>query len=200
MPENNPQIIKPEKPTPQKPEPITDYGHVAMGEEFSKARWTLPPVGIVAIALVAVAIIVGVISWTSRPKPGARGTIDDIGAVATDPNNVMVGVQFSLTNVTDKPFWVKSVSATLVGDNNQEYTDTAASVADFERYFQAFPDLKQHAAAEPIKADTKIPPGGNLRASAIFSFPLSKDAFDKRKSLTITIQPYDQPRAVVITK
>ncbi len=194
-----PPIVPAGAPKP-KPEPITDYAHVSMGEEFSGAKWRLPPMGIVAIALVIVAVVVGVIALTTRPKPGATGSIDDIGAVATDPNNVMVAVQFSMTNVTEKPFWVKSVSAKLQDADGKEYTDTAASVADFDRYFQAFPDLKQHATSEPVKQDTKILASGNLKASAIFSFPVSKDAFDKRKALSVIIQPYDQPKSVVLTK
>ncbi len=183
-----------------KPEPITDYAHVSMGEEFSGAKWRLPPMGVVAIALLVVAVIVGIIAVSTRPKPGATGSIDDVGVAATDPDNVMVAVQFSMTNVTEKPFWVKSVSAKLQDADGREHSDTAASVADFERYFQAFPDLRQHAAGEPVKQDTKIMPGGKLQGSAIFSFPVSRDAFEKRKSLSVVIQPYDQPRAVVLTK
>ena len=202
MAEEKPQIVKPKavKPAPAKPEPATDYAHVPMGEEFSKAKWTLPPIGIVGIALGVVAIIVGIFAFTMRAKPGAAGTIDDVGVVQIDPNSVMVVVQNSLTNVAVKPFWVKNVTAKLQADDGKEYPDTAASIADFERYFQAFPDLKQHASADPLKPDTKIPAGGSLRGSAIFSFPVSREAFDKRKSLAIIIEPYDQPRSVVITK
>ncbi len=201
MAEDKPQAVNPNPVKPRvRPEEATDYAHVPMGEEFSKAKWTLPPVGVVGIALGVIAIVIGIIAFTMRAKPGAAGTIDDVGVAQIDPNSVMVAVQLSLTNIAEKPFWVKNVTAKMQAEDGKEYSDTAASVADFERYFQAFPDLKQHAAADPLKADIKIPRGGSLRGSAIFSFPVSKDSFDKRKSLSITIEPYDQPRSVVVTK
>ncbi len=205
MPDDKPQTAggpvtpQPITPKPAKPEPTTDYAHVPMGEEFSGAKWRLPPAGVVLIALAIVAVIVGIVTFTLRPKPGASGTIDDMGVVATDPNNVMVAMQVTLTNVGGKPFWVKNVTSKLQVDN-QEYSDTAASAVDFERYFQAFPELKQHATAQPLIRDIRIPPGGTVRGALIFSFPVNKDTFDKRKSLSVAVEPYDQPRPVVITK
>ncbi len=199
MAEEKPQAVNPPAAKAAKPAE-TDYAHVPMGEEFSKAKWTLPPAGVVGIALGVIAIVVGIIAFTMRAKPGAAGTIDDVGVVQTDPNDVMVVVDLSLRNIADKPFWVKNVTAKLQAEDGKEYSDTAASVADFERYFQAFPDLKQHASADPLMRDAKIGRGGSLRGSAIFSFPVNKDSFDKRKSLSVTIEPYDQPRSVVITK
>ena len=32
----------------------------------------------------------------------------------------------------------------------------------------------------------------------MFSFPATKEAFDQRKSLAVTIQPYDQPLPIVL--
>ncbi len=205
MPEDKPQTAggpvtpQPITPKPAKPEPTTDYAHVPMGEEFSGAKWRLPPAGVVLIALAIVAVIVAIVTFTLRPKPGASGTIDDVGVAAIDPNSVMIAMQVTLTNVSSRRFWVKAVTATLRVEN-QEYSDTAASAVDFERYLQAFPDLKQHAAAEPLKPNTLIAPGGTLHGTLIFSFPVSKDTFDKRKSLSVSVEPYDQPRPVVMTK
>jgi hypothetical protein len=197
MAENKPSEATAPKPAQTAP---TDYAHVSMSEEFSSSKWTLPPVGVVGIALLAVAVIVGAIAWFTRAKPGAKGAIDDVGVVQLDPNSVMVAVQLSLTNTTDRTFWVRQVNAKLQGSDGKEYTDTAASAADFERYFQAFPDLKQHASAEPLKRDVKIAPGATIHGSAIFSFPVAKDAFDARKSLSVIVQPFDQPVSVVLTK
>ncbi len=197
---DGPVTPQPITPKPPKPEtPTTDYAHVPMGEEFSSAKWKLPPAGVVLVALAIVAVIVAIVVFALRPKPGAAGTIDDLGAVATDPNDTMVALQITLSNITDRPFWIKAVTSKLQVDN-QEYSDTAASAVDFERYFQAFPDLKQHAAAEPLKPEIRIPPGGVVHGSLIFSFPVSKDTFDKRKSLSVSVEPYDQPKPVVITK
>ncbi len=197
MPENKPPQASAPKAAQTAP---TDYAHVSMGEDFSSSKWTLPPAGVVIIALVAVAIVVGAVAWFARAKPGAKGSIDDIAAVQMDPNSVMVAVQVSLANTTDKSFWVRQVEARLQTSDGKEYSDTAASAADFERYFQAFPDLRQHASAAPLTRDIKIAPGGSIRGSVIFSFPVAKDAFDQRKSLSVVVQPFDQPVSVVLTK
>jgi hypothetical protein len=67
-----------------------------------------------------------------------------------------------------------------------------------ERYYQAFPALKQNALAA-LLPEAKIAPGAQQQGTMVFSFPVSKDQFDHRQSLTVTIQPYDQ-KAVVLTK
>jgi hypothetical protein len=43
-------------------------------------------------------------------------------------------------------------------------------------------------------------PGTQQKGTIIVSFPVAKDAFDKRKSISVTIQPYDQPLPIVLTK
>ena len=47
--------------------------------------------------------------------------------------------------------------------------------------------------------ETKIPPGGKQHGTIIVSFPINKDAFDKRQSLSVVVSSYDQ-RDVVLTK
>ena len=61
---------------------------------------------------------------------------------------------------------------------------------DFERYFQAFPALKDHALS-PFIPETKIEPGASFSGTVIVSFPVTADDFTNRRSLTVTIQPYD---------
>jgi hypothetical protein len=75
----------------------------------------------------------------------------------------------------------------------------AASAIDYDRYFQAFPSLKEHALAA-IPPETKIPIGGQTQGTVVVSFPVTQDGFDKRKSLSVAIQPYDQPLPIVLTK
>ncbi len=70
---------------------------------------------------------------------------------------------------------------------------------DFDRYYQAFPALKENAQP-PLVTEAKLLPGAEQRGTIIVSFPVTKDTVDKRKSVVVTIQPYDQPLAVVLTK
>ena len=82
---------------------------------------------------------------------------------------------------------------------SDKYTDEAASGVDFERYFQAFLALKEHALA-PLEPEAMIEPGGEAKGTIIVSFPVTADTFANRKSIKVTIRPYDQPVPLVLTK
>jgi len=43
-------------------------------------------------------------------------------------------------------------------------------------------------------------PGGHTAGTIIVVFPVTPDAFANRKALKVTIQPYDQPVPLVLTK
>jgi hypothetical protein len=94
--------------------------------------------------------------------------------------------------------WIHNMKATLKTEDSQEFSDDAAAPVDFERYFQAFPALKARAIA-PLTVETKIPPGAEAKGTIMVSFPIALEAFNKRKALSVTIQPYDQ-RAIEIKK
>ena len=57
--------------------PVTEF-HI--GDEFGTAKRNLPPAGIVAIGIVAVAVIVGIFAFRERPKPQGAGSIDFVAA------------------------------------------------------------------------------------------------------------------------
>jgi hypothetical protein len=168
-----------------------------IGEEFGTAKRNLPPAKIVLIGI-AVVLVVGGIMVLTQSLPSSAGSIDDVvGVEVPNQNIVLSAINVTLRNGGKKAMWIHSMKATLKTDSG-EFADDAASPVDFERYYQAFPALKQHAI-EPLKVETKIQPGGQVKGTIMVSFPATQDAFDKRKSLSVTIQPYDQ-RAVVITK
>jgi hypothetical protein len=110
---------------------------------------------------------------------------------------VMVAVNVSLQNNEDKPIWIKTIQATADAGGSKQ-TDDAAPAVDAQRYFQAFPDLKQHAL-DLMTAETRINPRAKITGTIVVSFPVKADAFAARKSLTVTITPYDE-LPVVMTK
>ena len=196
-----------EKPTAQKPaddaatgpraaaDPWdTGAGHMLMSGELDKPKWTLPPIVPVVIALVAVAIVIAIfVAGTSAPKAGGK----ILGVYAADipgGNRTMVTIQLSVENRDKKPLWIQGVRVQLkpadqkAGDAPLE--DTAASASDLNRYLQAFPDLAVHKA-DPLPLDQKIQPGGSLQGMVLVAFPVAKDAFDKRQSLKVIVQPFD---------
>ena len=58
--------------------PEYDAGHVPITEELDSAKRTLPPAAPVAIALVVVAIVVGIIAYTERSTPVSKGGIEGV--------------------------------------------------------------------------------------------------------------------------
>src|SRR5271165_4408000 len=185
--------------SPQKPRP-REYsaGHVPISVEFDSAKRTLPPAALVAIALVVVAIVVGVMAFLFRSKPVAQGGIDAV--YFSEPagmTNGMVLLQLTLRNVGSKTLYIKAIKATLKTD--QELSDDAASPSDYDRYFIAYPDLKEHAT-QPLVAEMKIAPGAEQKGTVLVSFAVTKEQFDARKDLNVTIEPYDQNAIVLREK
>jgi len=194
---DDPAIPPPSPPPGPPPKEQTDF---QIGEEFGTARRTLPPAGIVLLCIAAVAVILGAVAYFNRPKVQAAGSIEFVNAVEVPSQNMtMVAVTLTLHNSGERSLWIHTLKAQLTGADGKTFDDEAASGVDFDRYFQAFPALKE-SSQPPLSPETKLPPGAEQRGTIIVSFPVTKDAFDKRKSVNVTIQPYDQPLPVVLTK
>ena len=176
---------------PPKPEPPRP-GHVPMTEEFDRAKWTLPPAAPVLIVLGVLAVVVGTIAYIYRPLPQQSGEV--VSVFAMQPPNqqsVLVAVQLNLRNLGKKPMRIMSAEAELTVPGQEKIKDEPASAVDFERYFQAFPELKQHAG-DPLPIEADIAPGATQPGTLIFGFDVPKDAFDKRQKFTIRLWMHDR--------
>ncbi len=184
-------------PVPRPPAAPQPYDIPTLGEEFDRPKWTLPPAQILAIAIVGVAIVVAIVMYLARYKPVSAGSLDDVASVElADHNSVLVAINVTVRNIGQKPLWIHEVTAGVDTDKGK-FNDTAASAIDFNRYYQAYPTLKQHALPA-LMPEMKIAPGGELKGTVIVSFPVNEDTFNKRKSLSVSVEPYDQ-RALVVT-
>jgi hypothetical protein len=193
-----PAPAAPEVPANPPTEPATERTDFNIGEEFGTAKRNLPPPKVLAIALVLVLVVALIIVFASS-RPNGSGSIDDVNAVEIpDQNSILATINVSVHNSGNKSMWIHNMKATVKTDDSHEFSDDAAAPVDFERYFQAFPTLKARAIA-PLTVETKIPPGADAQGTMMVSFPVTLDAFNKRKSLIVSIQPYDQ-RAVEIEK
>jgi hypothetical protein len=190
----------PEDATQPKPsKPARDAGHMPISEEMDSAKRTLPPALPVVIVIAVLAVIVGVVNYTMRAKPGASGAITSVYASESpDKSSTMVLIDVRVNNIGNKGMWVREIKAQLKTDQG-EWSDDAASPLDFARYFQAFPSLAAHQSA-PLKPETKIAPGGLAEGMVLVSFPVGKDKFDQRKSLTVTLESYDRRPMVIAEK
>jgi hypothetical protein len=187
----------PAPPPPATPaQPRTDF---RIGEEFGTAKKNLPPVKIIGIGIALIGVAWAIAAFVQRPRSMATGTIDEVVSVEI-PNQhaVIVAINVAFQNNGAKPFWIQAIKADVQTADNT-FSSDAASVVDLDRYYQAFPALKQYAGT-PLQREGKIDVGGQTKGTIIVSFPVTPEAFASRKLLRVTIQPYDQPVPLVLTK
>jgi hypothetical protein len=172
---------------------------IHIGDEFGTAKRNLPPVKVLLIALAGVLVIAGVVSFLQRAKPQAAGSLDSVTAVQI-PNQTasLVALTLTLHSSGERSLWVRSIQAKLTAPGGEQTSD-AVSAVDFDRYYQAFPALKVNAQPA-LSPEDKLQPGQEIKRTVIVSFPVTLDAFNQRKSVSLIIQPYDQPVPVVLTK
>jgi hypothetical protein len=187
------QISDPSSPLP--PEPVTEF-HI--GDEFGTAKRNLPPAGIVLICIAAVAVVVGIFVFRERPKPQGAGSIDFVSAADVPGQNmILAAITITLRNTAGAPLWIHTLTAELITADGKTLDDDAASAVDLDRYFQAFPALKE-SSEPPLSPETKLLAGTERRGTIIVGFKVTREAFDQRKSLSVTIQPYDQALPVIL--
>ncbi len=164
-----------------------------------RKKWTapsghLPPVVPLLMAAVVVGILVAVVVLSNRTKPSAALAITKVVSAAQE-NNTMVAIQIKLDNQVEGPLWIKQIQAEMEAPDGKKYSDNAAPAVDAPRYVEAFPPLAE-AKADWLKEDLKIPTKTSFNGVGIFSFPVDKATFDKRKQVTMRIQLYDRPTLV----
>jgi hypothetical protein len=171
-----------------------DAGHIPITEEMDSAKWTLPPIIPLLVAAVVVGILVAVVALSNRTKPSASLAITKVVS-ASQEANTMVAIQIKLDNQVEGPLWIKQIQAEVETPDGKKYSDNAAPGVDGPRYMEAFPPLAE-AKADWLKEDLKIPTKTSFNGVAIFSYPVAKAAFDKRKQVTLRIQLYDRATLV----
>jgi hypothetical protein len=198
------QIPNPVSPATPGASPDTKTGtqrgptiHIA--DEFGTAKRNLPPVKILLMATAGVLIIAGIAAFFQRAKPQGAGSLDDVTSVAIPAQNAtLVALTFTLHNSGEKSLWVHGIQGKVVTSSGELSSD-AVSAVDFNRYFQAFPALKENA--QPALApEDKLQPGQEIKRTVIVSFPVALADFKDRRSVSVVIQPYDQPVPIVLSK
>ncbi|HEV2276445.1 MAG TPA: hypothetical protein VGR96_19890 [Acidobacteriaceae bacterium] len=89
-------------------------------------------------------------------------------------------------NQTDIPLFLQDISVTVTMPDDSTESSVAAGARDFNRIFQAFPDLSSLRSA-PFDRSATIPPGQSTEGLAIFSFPFTRQQWDSRKKADMII-------------
>jgi hypothetical protein len=191
-----PEATPPTAPAPPAAQPGPT---IHISDEFGTAKRNLPPVKILLLATAGILILVAVTSFVQRAKPQGGGSLDNVTAAALPGQNaVLAALTFTLRNAGEKSLWVHNIQAKLVTASGESVGD-AVSAVDFDRYFQAFPALKADTQP-PLSPEDKLKPGQELKRTVMVSFPVTLDVFNQRRSVSVVIQPYDQPVPVTLTK
>jgi len=203
---SNQPVVPPQPPTPEPepaPQPGLDLGPgvgINVQQDMAAPERKLPPLKVLGIAIAALAVLILIISFLVRAKPQGNGSVDNVAAVEIPGQGaMMVAITVTLKNTGEKPLWIHTIEGKMQAASGQEYKDDAASAVDFERYYTYFPALRTNSLPA-LLPETKILPGGSARGTIIVSFPVQQADFDKRKSVSAVIYPYDQPVPVVLTK
>jgi hypothetical protein len=159
----------------------------------------LPPAKIVLLAIAAVLVVVGFASFLHRAKPQASGSLDNVAAAEIPGQSAtLVALTFTLRNTADKILYVHNIQGKLKAASGESSSE-AVSAVDFDRYFQAFPTLKNGAQA-PLSPEAKLQPREAVTRTVIVAFPVTLDVFNQRHSVSVIVEPYDQPLPVILTK
>jgi hypothetical protein len=185
--------------TPAAPPAVPGGPTINIGDEFGTAKRNLPPAKIVLITIGAVLVVVLVTSFFKRAKPQGAGSLDNVvAAEIPDQGSTMVALTFTFRNTSEQDLVVRSLHG-RVKTSAGELTADAVSAVDFDRYFQAFPALK-NGAQPALPPETRIHSGEALTRTIIVVFPITLDAFNQRQSTSVVVQPYDQQLPVVLTR
>jgi hypothetical protein len=209
MPEPTPNPIQPDSalnsqaapnaPPATAPDATQPGPTIHIADEFGTAKRNLPPVKVLLITTTAILIIVGIASFFERAKPQGSGSLDNVTAVdLPGQNSVLVALTFTLRNSGKKSLWIHGIEGKLATSTGESSGD-AVSAVDFDRYYQAFPALKQNALTA-LSPEDKLQPGEEIKRTIMVSFPVTLDAFNQRKWVSVVVQPYDQPVPITLKK
>jgi hypothetical protein len=159
----------------------------------------------IAIALVISSLVVFIWARFGRKTPVATG---DIARVAIYPvqakiaggnagipgqqgqdeiiNQLLVFAHVRLHNPNTAPITLEDDWAVITLPNGETRRSLGASGPDFDKLFKAYPQLAP-LHMDPLRRDIQIQPGQSVDGLVIFSYPLSREQWDSRKSMQVTV-------------
>lgn len=195
MPDQTPAPLPPTPPSPALPAGPT----INIGEEYGTARKNLPPAKIVLIAIAGVVVIVLIASFLKRAQPQGSGSLDNVVAVEIPgQNSILAALTFTLHNSSDKALYIRELQGSVKTASGDSKGD-AVSAVDFDRFFQAFPALK-NGAQPALAPEVRIEVGQTVSRTIIVPFSITLDAFNQRKSVSVIIWAYNQTEPLTLSK
>ncbi len=188
-------------PVTQQPEPEKAPAGptINIGEEYGTAKKNLPPAKVLLLAVAAVVVVVLIASFLKRAKPQGSGSLDNVVAVEVPgQNTTLVALTFTLHNGSDKALYVRELQSGLKAPSGDTKVD-AVSPVDFDRYFQAFPELK-NGAKLPLAPETRLEVGDTIQRTIIVGYPKTLNDFNQRQSVSVIVWPYNYTVPIILSK
>jgi hypothetical protein len=178
----------------------------ALGEEFTKGSSHV--VWAAAIATVLVTLAIGLYVMAGTKPPAVTGEVERVwahpmhtetsgidasgAAVAKEGfDQVLVFTRVKLHNQTDKPVFMHEIMTNAKLDDGI-HTSYAAIPIDYERVFQAYPELAS-LHSNGLSPSATIDAGQTVEGTFVSAFRLTKDQWDARKALDFTLGFQYQP-------
>jgi len=188
-----------EKPADQQAPLIPQPDAMAhIGEEYGTGKENLPPTKLVGIILGVLIVVIGIAALVFKAKSPATGSIDDVQvADVADQNAVMLAINVTIKNDGKTEYKMRAISAELETASGT-HEDHPASPIDFDRYLDAFPNLKTNAL-QRLEIQT-IEAGGQRTGRIVVSFPVNAADFANRKSLKVKVSAFGESVPLTMTK
>lgn len=182
----------------------------ARGEELTKGTSHVVWASVIAAVLVSAAIAFYVIS--GQKPPAATGEILQVWvhprhteSSGLDANGMpmpkesfdqlLVFAHVRLHNQSKGPLTLYQILTNLTLDDGI-HSSYAASVADYDRIFLAYPDIKV-PHGKPLPIQMTLDPGQTVEGDIVSSFRLTKQQWDARKKLDFSFGFRYQPELVL---
>jgi hypothetical protein len=200
-------------PPTESPEPFDQVPHLTQVDPPHPFRSALATL---AIAAGVITLALAVLVYFVRRQPVPAGevlavnyypvhTVSEGGAAVGNTgmpgqketyDQLLILAQVRVRNQTHIPLFLRDITATVTMPDGTEQTDVAAGATDAGRLFEAYPSLASLRAA-PFDRDTTVNPGQSTEGQAIFSFPMTQQQWDSRKSANVVVSLVNQDDLVI---
>jgi hypothetical protein len=169
----------------------------------------------ILVAAVIVLLVIGAYVYFNEKPPVVAGEImhisyypihseskknqfatASVAPVETIFDEIIVIADVRLHNQSAGPVFLADMSA-LLKLPNEEDRSVAAGTADFGRVFVAYPQLAP-MKQQPLLRDITIPADATAEGQLVFNYPITKDQWDQRQSLTLTLSFTHQKDLVLL--
>lgn len=116
-------------------------------------------------------------------NPGAGAVLASTAPPSHAARTLLVLTPVKIHNPTGQPFSIFDLTG-VVRLGNAEYQSATVSAADFPKVFSYYPDLVSYQQP-PLLRHSVVQSGGDLQGLLVFSYPLTKEQWDRRASFQV---------------